>query len=153
MKYTILFTTFIFALASSKANDYSNLSDDTFCEYVGTWVDRAEDLTPGFTWNIDRMCKDGKYVFGTETPGLFCSVLNGYYGNGDSWCNSYASCENGSFPDGPECQSKSGYKLHQVVNCENPDYRLELENDDYIDRISDEETGFCLFEDNTKNGT
>merc|ERR1711976_516630 len=62
MKYTILFTTFVFALASSKESDYySNLSDDTFCQYVGTWVDRAEKLTPGFKWNIDQMCKDGKY--------------------------------------------------------------------------------------------
>merc|ERR1711980_46645 len=99
MKYTILFTTFFFALASSKESDYySNLSDDTFCQYVGTWVDRAEKLTPGFKWNIDQMCKDGKYQL--EIPGLFCDVLTEFYGNGESWCSSYASCTKTSHDSG-----------------------------------------------------
>merc|ERR1719195_1993393 len=113
MKYTIFTTAFIFALVSSKAVEYSDLSDDTFCKYVGTWVDRAEALTPGFKWNIDQICKNGKYEF--ETPGMFCDVLIAFYGDGESWCSSYANCQKIS---DDECHNKViEEQLGELVDC------------------------------------
>merc|ERR1712228_179978 len=129
MKYTILFTAFIFALASSEANNYSNLSDDVFCQYVGTWVDRAESLTPGFKWNIAQMCQDGKYQL--EEPGLFCDILNSFYGNGESWCASYSSCQEPFEGRVGVCMGKKYKQLAEYVKCPGktkPDLR----------------TGFCL---------
>merc|ERR1712046_64460 len=114
MKYTILFTTFIFALVSSEADLFSNLSDDTFCEYVGTWVDRAEALTPGFKWNIEKMCQGGKYQL--QVQGLFCDVLTSYYGNGESWCSSYSSCETGPYPD--TCRNKENLQFGKLLNVQ-----------------------------------
>merc|ERR1712004_340248 len=106
---TILFTSTL----AQHSYQFKNLSDDTFCQYFSSWKERAEKLTPGFSWNIEKLCKNGKYNH--YEPGLFCNSLTTFYGNGESWCSAYASCEVGSLPD--TCESKRGADLIDYVDC------------------------------------
>ena len=89
---------------SQHSFEYKNLPDNVFCEYVGNWVNRADKLSPGFRWNIEHLCQDGEYVW--ENPGMFCNSLTSFYGNGESWCSAYGSCQVGAFPDSCEVQQQ-----------------------------------------------
>ena len=115
-----------FSVVNCQPSDYRNLTDNTFCEYVRNWSDHAESVISGFKTNIPHICKDEKYIH--EHPGLFCPVLNSLLGNGESWCESYASCQldpkfANARPEFRRCVSKSGKTITDFIECEKGQFK------------------------------